>query len=352
MTETDGAPLPIETMLLPAEAPEVLIVVGGSAGSFYPLRDFVSGLPADLPASVLVVVHRSERAPSQLGRLLSRTGPLPATEARHGEPIKRGRIYVGPPGLHLMSAYGWIRLSGGPRVNRHRPAVDVLFASTARWAGAHTIAVVLSGVLDDGAVGAALVAHVGGQVLAQDPAEATFANMPTAALAAAPNSKSLPSTELAGAAVELIQHITRSGQVPVTHANRTEAAMDMTDSDDPGFLAEGETKLTRMACPECGGGLAQVDLPQISYFRCHLGHQYAPQTLAAAQAETVEAKLWSAIAAMEEQAAFQHYLKSTTDAEPDTGHGQIADRVAERAASLRQQMRQWTSEPAASGETY
>ena len=78
----------------------------------------------------------------------------------------------------------------------------------------------------------------------------------------------------------------------------------MPDSDDPGFLSEEETKLTRMVCPECGGSLAQVDLPQISYFRCHIGHQYAPQTLAAAQAETAEAKLWSAVAAMEEQAAF------------------------------------------------
>jgi len=330
-----------------------VIVVGGSAGSFYPLHDFVAGLPADLPASVLVVIHRGERAPSHLARILSRAGPLSATEARHGEPIKRGHIYVGPPTLHLMTAYGWIRLSGGPRVNRHRPAVDVLFASTARWAGNHTIAVVLSGVLDDGAVGASLVAHAGGRVLVQDPAEANFANMPAAALAAAPHSRGLPSTALAGAAVDLIHNLIKSGRRPEMHLQRTEAAMDMTESDDPGFLAEGETKLTRMVCPECGGALAQVDLPKISYFRCHLGHQYAPQSLAAAQAETAEAKLWSAIAALEEQAAFQHYLdslQSPGEAEPATEHAQIAEQVAQRAALLREQVRQWTSEPATSLE--
>lgn len=349
MTGTNGAPSPIESSLPPAEAPEAVIVVGGSAGSFYPLRDFVAGLPADLPASVLVVIHRGERAPHHLAKILSRAGPLPAAEAAHGEPIKRGHIYVGPPALHLMTAYGWIRLSGGPRVNRHRPAVDVLFASTARWIGNRTVAVVLSGVLDDGAVGAALAEHAGGQVLVQDPDEADFANMPAAALAAAPHSRRLPSAELAGAAIDLIGNIAKSGQRPVTHLHRTEAAMDMTESDDPGFLADGETKLTRMVCPECGGALAQVDLPRISYFRCHLGHQYAPQSLAAAQAETSEAKLWSAIAALEEQAAFQHYLRSgesRTEAESDGDHARIAEQVAERAAMLRQQVRQWTNEPA------
>lgn len=349
MSGTNGVPLPTESSLLPAEAPEAVIVVGGSAGSFYPLRDFVAGLPADLPASVLVVIHRGERAPHHLAQILSRAGPLPATEAAHGEPIKRGHIYVGPPAMHLMTAYGWIRLSGGPRVNRHRPAVDVLFASTARWTGNRTVAVVLSGVLDDGAVGAALVAHAGGQVLAQDPDEASFVSMPVAALAAAPHSRGLPSADLAGAAVDLVQHVTSSGQGPMTHLHRREAIMEMNDSDDPGFLAEGETKLTRMACPECGGGLAQVDLPRISYFRCHLGHQFAPQSLAAAQAETAESKLWGAIAAMEEQAAFQHYLgsgQSRTEAESTADHAQLAEQVAERAAMLRQQVRQWTSEPA------
>ena len=67
-------------------------------------------------------------------------------------------------------------------MNRHRPAVDVMFASAAEWVAARTVAVVLSGALDDGAVGAALIDLAGGQVLVQDPSEAEFTGMPTAAL--------------------------------------------------------------------------------------------------------------------------------------------------------------------------
>jgi two-component system, chemotaxis family, protein-glutamate methylesterase/glutaminase len=64
--------------------------------------------------------------------------------------------------------------------------------------------------------------------------------------------------------------------------------MDMVESDDPGYLREDETRLTRLTCPDCGGGLAQVDLQQISYFRCHVGHQFAPRAFAAAQADASE----------------------------------------------------------------
>ena len=79
---------------------------------------------------------------------------------------------MAPPDFHLLTAHGLARLSSGPRVNRHRPAIDVMFASAARWADSRVLAVVLSGVLDDGAVGAALVARAGGTVIVQDPGEA------------------------------------------------------------------------------------------------------------------------------------------------------------------------------------
>ena len=72
-------------------------------------------------------------------------------------------------GRHLIVRGGQALLSPGPLVSRHRPAVDVMFASAAEWVAAGTVAVVLSGALDDGAVGAALVAQAGGRVLVQDP---------------------------------------------------------------------------------------------------------------------------------------------------------------------------------------
>ena len=82
----------------------------------------------------------------------------------------------------------------------------------------------------------------------------------------------------------------------------------MGDSDEPGFLSADEIRLTRLSCPECNGGLAEVDLTGLRYYRCHVGHQYGPQSLEAAQREAVEAKLWAAAAALEEHAALARHL--------------------------------------------
>ena len=117
--------------------------------------------------------------------------------------------------------------------------------------------------------------------------------------------------------------------------------MTMSDSADPGFLAPDESRLTRLGCPECGGALAQIDLSQIAYFRCHIGHQYAPQTLAAAQADATESKLWSALAALEEQATTLRFLESLPGAAAADDRPVAADELSERADTLRQQLHSW-----------
>jgi two-component system chemotaxis response regulator CheB len=132
--------------------PRDVVVIGGSAGSLGPLRDLAAALPADLPASVAVTTHVGEHARSRLPWLLSRAGPLPAAHATTGERLRPGRVYVAPPGCHLLLPGGVVELSNGPRVNHSRPAVDVMSASAARWFGDRVVGVVLSGVLDDGAV--------------------------------------------------------------------------------------------------------------------------------------------------------------------------------------------------------
>jgi two-component system chemotaxis response regulator CheB len=284
-----------------------VVVVGGSAGSHPALLSVVAGLPVDLPAAVLVVIHIGDRV-SRLPQILSRKGQLPAAHARDGAPLRNGEILVAPPGFHLLVEDGNVRLGGGPRVNRVRPAVDVLFESAARTAGPLVTAVVLSGMLDDGAVGAALIAQAGGQVLVETPDQAPHSSMPRAALAAAPGAIALPANELAAAVDRTVRRATAEPVWEVDDDQRRSAMMKMADSSDPGFLEEGETRLTRLACPECGGVLAEISLPSISYFRCHVGHQFAPQTLAAAQAEASEKKLWAAVAFLEEQAVVLRHL--------------------------------------------
>lgn len=332
---------------LPA-SPVPLLAIGGSAGSLGPLVAIVNSLPADLHAAVLVCQHTGQEGRSHLPGILERRAQVPVSWATDQEELRAGHVYVAPPGRHLMVHDGLARVGAGPRVNRHRPSVDVLFASAAQSAGPATTAVVLSGVLDDGAVGSALVDLVGGQVWVQDPGSAEFANMPGAALAAAPGARIMATVPLGQDLVAALARVPMSRRSDVRPATtEMEVGMEGQISDNPGFLKPGETRLTRLACPECGGGLAQVDLPQISYFRCHVGHQYGPQSLAAAQSEAVEQKLWSAVAALEEQAVVQGYLEGDEVAAalepPRTGtYRSSSDQLAERAAALREQVHRWT----------
>jgi two-component system chemotaxis response regulator CheB len=315
------------------------VVVGGSAGSHRALLSLVAGLPADLPAAVLVVIHVGAQASSRLPRILSRQGRLPAAHATDGAPLRDGEILVAPPGFHLMVEDKSVRLDRGPRVNRVRPAVDMLFESAARNYGAQVTAVVLSGTMDDGAVGAALVSLAGGQVLVEDPDQAPHGSMPRAALNAAPGAMVIPATELGAAVVRAVGRLTAEpGMEP---AGDQLGSAVMADVSDPGFLAEDETRLTRLACPDCGGTLAEIVLPLISYYRCHVGHQFGPQSLVAAQTDAAEAKLWGAVAVLEETAALARHLAEHTTPGGDADHqASTADWAATLAESLRAQIRE------------
>ena len=116
--------------------------------------------------------------------------------------------------------------------------------------------------------------------------------------------------------------------------------MRMEEGSDLQFLSPGETRLTRLACPECGGALAETVLPQISYYRCHVGHQFGPQSLAAAQAESAEARLWAAVATLEETAALARHLAGHTDLGEDAAgqQGRAAERATRLAESVRAQI--------------
>ncbi len=87
------------------------------------------GLPEDLPASVFVVMHFPEGAPSVLPRILNRAGPLKAVHPEDGDPIERGCAYVAPLGFHLLLEKGQIRLGRGPKENHHRPVVALFSAA-------------------------------------------------------------------------------------------------------------------------------------------------------------------------------------------------------------------------------
>jgi two-component system chemotaxis response regulator CheB len=173
-----------------------VVVIGGSAGGLLALLKVVAAFPVDLPAAVLVVLHLTPDAGTALATILARSGPLSADYAVHGQPLRRGHLTIAPPDRHLLVEGDTTVLSHRPLEHWNRPAVDPLFRSAAANCGDRVVAVVLSGALDDGASGAAVVTQADGVVLVQDPHEALLPTKPLAALRAVPGACVAPSADL------------------------------------------------------------------------------------------------------------------------------------------------------------
>ena len=175
-----------------------IVVIGGSAGAISALRNLLALLPQPCPAAILVALHVAPGAPDVLPAILDCAGALPARPARDGAAIRHGFVTVGPPDHHLIVSAEGIRLSRGPRENRHRPSIDVLFRSAAVAHGPRVIGVLLSGMLDDGVAGLLAIKRRGGLALVQDPDEAEYPELPRNALGIAGDEARATLAEIAG----------------------------------------------------------------------------------------------------------------------------------------------------------
>lgn len=182
-----------------------VVAVAASAGGLAALRELFAALPEDFGAPVVVAQHRSPRGPGYLEPLLRAATRLRVREARDGDALRPGCVYVCPADRHLRVAGGGIaRMDDGPRVNFARPSADPLFASVAASFGARALAVVLTGRGRDGAAGAAQVRRRGGVVLVQDPATCLSPAMPMAVLSGGGADFVLALPTLADALVSLV----------------------------------------------------------------------------------------------------------------------------------------------------
>jgi two-component system chemotaxis response regulator CheB len=160
-----------------------VVGIGASAGGIDALLRVLAALPESFPHALCIVLHLPPTGHSVLAPILDRRCPLIVTSAEHAEPLRPGHVYVAPPDRHLSVRHGLLELTHGPLENSVRPAADPLLRSLAETYGPAAVAVILSGALGDGALGARAVVLAGGRALIQDPVEALVPSMPEHAIA-------------------------------------------------------------------------------------------------------------------------------------------------------------------------
>lgn len=193
---------------VPGGRPARVVAIAASAGGLAALSHVLSALPDDFVAPLLVVQHLDPRHKSWLAEILSRRTELRVSQAREGERLVPGAVFIAPPDRHLLvSPEGVLSLSDAQPVHYVRPAADVLFSSLAESWGPGAIAVVLSGTGVDGAEGVRAVKRHGGTVIVQDEASAEFFGMPKAAIRTGAADRVLPLDAIAATLVKLTMGI-------------------------------------------------------------------------------------------------------------------------------------------------
>ena len=185
---------------------ERIVAVGASTGGTEALREFLEALPADAPGTV-IVQHMPEKFTAQFATRLNGLCRVTVKEAADGDSVLRGQVLIAPGNRHLLlkrsGARYYVEIKDGPLVSRHRPSVDVLFRSTARYAGKNAVGVIMTGMGDDGAHGMREMKEAGAYNIAQDEASCVVFGMPAEAIKLGGVDRILPLNQIAGEVVRL-----------------------------------------------------------------------------------------------------------------------------------------------------
>jgi two-component system chemotaxis response regulator CheB len=179
------AVLPLTRKRILTETTEKIIVVGASTGGTEALRVFLEALPEDAPGLV-IVQHMPENFTRSFAQRLDSLCKITVKEAANGNAVLRGQALIAPGNLHTLlkrsGANYYVEIKDGPLVTRHRPSVDVLFRSSAMNAGKNAIAVIMTGMGDDGAKGMMELKEAGALTIAQDEDSCVVFGMPKEAI--------------------------------------------------------------------------------------------------------------------------------------------------------------------------
>ena len=164
---------------------ERIVAVGASTGGTEALREFLQALPASAPG-IVIVQHMPEKFTASFAERLNQLCQITVKEAADGDSVIRGQALIAPGNRHTLlkrsGARYFVEIRDGPLVTRHRPSVDVLFRSVARYAGRNAVGVIMTGMGDDGARGMLEMKEAGATNIAQDEASCVVFGMPAEAI--------------------------------------------------------------------------------------------------------------------------------------------------------------------------
>jgi two-component system chemotaxis response regulator CheB len=179
---------------------EKVVVVGASTGGTEALRVFLEALPLDAPG-IVIVQHMPENFTAAFARRLDTLCKVTVKEASDNDSVIRGQALIAPGNRHTLlkrsGARYYVEVKDGPLVSRHRPSVDVLFRSSARYAGKNAVGVIMTGMGDDGARGMLEMKEAGSYNIAQDEATSVVFGMPNEAIKRGGVDKVLPLEKIA-----------------------------------------------------------------------------------------------------------------------------------------------------------
>jgi two-component system chemotaxis response regulator CheB len=325
-----------------------ILVIGASAGGVEALQELVGGLPAQLEASIFIVLHTAPSGPNLLAEVLQRRSALRVVNPTDGARIEKGRVYVGQRDHHLLIEGERIRIARGPKENRSRPSVDALFRSAAYACGPRVIGVILSGTLDDGTAGLWTVKRRGGTAVVQDPKDARYASMSESALRYVDVDHVVPIAQMAPLLVRLVKESPSATGEPVNKDLEIETAI----ARGGNALTQGVMTLGAVSpftCPECHGVLLRLKDGGVPRFRCHTGHAFSVATLLSEVTTSIEDSFWIAIRAIDEAIMlFKHMAKHALEM-GDAKSAQLFEHKAAEAQSRSDAIRAVTLQQEALG---
>jgi len=185
-----------------AETTEKIIVIGASTGGTEAIRIVLEEMPLGCPG-IVIVQHMPEGFTRSFADRLNTLCKISVKEAKNGDTLLRGQALIAPGNKHTLlkrsGARYYVEVKDGPLVSRHRPSVDVLFRSTARYAGSNSVSAILTGMGDDGADGMKELFDSGGWTCAQDEASSVVYGMPCQAVRRGGVKRELSLNKIAGA---------------------------------------------------------------------------------------------------------------------------------------------------------